>query len=144
MRPTGNDLGNLFLVDDLLDHVFLFFILRRLADFPLQRRNRVILQLRRFLITRFVLCLREVQAGFFQLLLVNLGFVQLMLFLLPLVVFDFFFFFQIHQFPAQLLQPLQRLGVSFLFQRRFFNFQLHDPPHQLVQLRRHRIHLHPQ
>ena len=144
VRPAGNDLRDLFLINDLLNHVFFFLALRCFTDFAFQRWNCIILQLGRFLIAGFVLRLGKIQPGFFQQFLIPLGLIQLSLFLLPLIVFDFFLFFQISQFFTQLFQPLQRLGIGFLLQRCFFNFQLHDSPHQLIQLGRHRIHLHPQ
>ena len=111
---------------------------------PLERGHPAVLQFRRLRVVAGSLRLLDLEPHVLELFLLLLRRLDAFFFLLPLGLEAAALFLEVGQLALQLLQALLRRLVALLAQRFALDLELHDAALHFVQLRRHRVDLHPQ
>ncbi len=146
--PLGDDLGDVLLVDLLLEHPLLLLQLGEprllFLDPALELGQLAVLQLGRLRVVAGALRQLDVQAHLLELLLQLAHVLDGFLLLLPVRLQPRLLFLEVGQLLLELGQPLARRLVLFLAQRLALDLELHDAAAHLVELRRHRVDLHAQ
>ncbi len=148
MRPPGHDLGDVLLVDLLLEHARRRAPVRDglfvLANLPLEVGNPPVLQFGRLRVVARPLCAFHVEAQLFELFLLGAYALDGILLVRPLRGEAHALFLQVRQLALEPLEPLLRRGIGFLAQGLALDLELHDAPTHFVELGRHRVDLHAQ
>ena len=148
MRPAADDVGDVLLVDLLLQHALALLQLAQprflVLDLLLERRQPAVLQLGRLGVVAGALRALDLEAHLLELLLQLAPGEDRLLLLLPVAGEAVLLLLQVGELLLELLQPFLRRLVGLLPQRLALDLELHDPALDLVELRRHRVDLHAQ
>src|SRR6185503_13125402 len=146
--PAADDFGDVFLVDLLLQHPLSLLQIGQLGllflDLALQLRHAAVLQLGGLRVVARLLRALHLHAHLLELLLERARSLDRRLLLFPVRRQAILFFLEVGQLALQLLQPFLRRRVLLLAQRLALDLELHDAAVDFVDLRRHRVDLHPQ
>ena len=149
VRPARDDLGDVFLVDLLLQHARAGWRaggrrLLVLPNLPLELGNAAVLQFGRLRVVAGALRLLDVVAQVLELFLLLAHALNRALFLCHCAARPRTLLLQAGQFLLELGQPILGRRVRFLPQRLALDLELHDAALDFVELGRHRVDLHAQ